>query len=181
MTAHWRWTQLALDWVIGQPQRLDQIRFAIVKRFELISKNGKTTPLKSAGETLNYLLFQLSNPVMVLALATARDLGALTLSPELDFLQKRGAFRLALLAEFALLTAMRRSALDRVVEEMSACLPESDLVEGERLLERFSNDKASTAELLPVESPPLLSHLRPAMPLPALSNETKAGVLVLVG
>jgi hypothetical protein len=163
MTAHWRWLLLALCWLLDDVSRLDQVRFALARRFEIVTKHGKTKAAKLPDKELRYIFFQLTNPVMLLALAVARDLGQLTLKPELDFLQKRGGMRLALLPEFMLLTALRRTAIERAVAELRGGLTDEEVAQGEQQLSRFRNDEASTAELLPVAMPPSASALRPAM------------------
>lgn len=163
MTAHWRWTLLALEWLLADPHRLDHIRFALTKRFEVFNKQGKATATKLPDKELRYILFQLSNPLMLLALAVARDVGNLTLKAELDFLQRRGGMRLALLPEFSLLCALRRSAIEQAVNELQAPLTDEEVTEGEEQLKHFRSDEATPAELLPVSSAPSLSALRPAI------------------
>lgn len=145
------------------PHRVDQVRFALVRRHEVISKHGKAHASKLADKELRYIFFQLSNPLMLLALAVAHDLGELTLRLELDFLQRRGAMRLALLPEFILLTALRRTAIEQAERELRAELTDEEVAHADEQLQRFRSDEATTAELLPISMPPSVAVLRPAI------------------
>jgi hypothetical protein len=133
------------------PERLSQIRQAIVTRFGLVDRTGKVNQEAMANLSRNavFVLHALCCPIVELAIAAAADLGQLTVKSELRILQARAGMRMAHLPSILLLFAARRKAVSMGIQRLSHGVAPKQLSAAGQRLDAWLSNQLSPEQLMP--------------------------------